>query len=71
MNRDSIRLNWDHVKPETEPPRFGGAFSAQLVKSTNEESRFGLIKHGQNVEIKQGTDLNSFVADEFSLVPVS
>jgi hypothetical protein len=31
----------------------------------------GLIKHGQNVEIKQGTDLNSFVADEFSLVPVS
>ncbi|MGD0444567.1 MAG: hypothetical protein ABSA39_11590 [Edaphobacter sp.] len=31
----------------------------------------GLIKHGKNVEIKQGQTLHAFVADDISLLPVS
>jgi hypothetical protein len=31
----------------------------------------GLIKHGKNVEIKQGTALRTFVADDISLPPTS
>ena len=29
----------------------------------------GLIKHGKNVEIKQGTALKAFVADDIALPP--
>jgi hypothetical protein len=31
----------------------------------------GLIKHGKNVEIKQGQALHAYVADDISLLPVS
>jgi hypothetical protein len=31
----------------------------------------GLIKHGKNVEIKEGTALHAFVGDDVALVPVS
>lgn len=31
----------------------------------------GLIKHGKNVEIKQGQSLHAYVADDISLLPVS
>jgi hypothetical protein len=31
----------------------------------------GLIKHGKNVEIKQGQALHAFVGDDIALVPVS
>jgi hypothetical protein len=31
----------------------------------------GLIKHGKNVEIKQGQALHAFVADDISLPPIS
>jgi hypothetical protein len=31
----------------------------------------GLIKHGKNVEIKQGSALHAFVADDVALLPIS
>jgi hypothetical protein len=31
----------------------------------------GLIKHGKNVEIKQGQALHAFVGDDIALVPSS
>lgn len=31
----------------------------------------GLIKHGKNIEIKQGTSLKAFVSDDTALPPVS
>jgi hypothetical protein len=31
----------------------------------------GLIKHGKNVEIKQGQSLHAFIGDDIALVPVS
>jgi hypothetical protein len=31
----------------------------------------GLIKHGKNVEIKQGQSLHAYVGDDIALVPAS
>jgi hypothetical protein len=31
----------------------------------------GLIKHGKNIEIKQGTPLKAYVSDDTALPPVS
>jgi hypothetical protein len=72
----SIRLNYlkvgeEKIRLRGTKGKEGESGVTSTVVLTVLFGPIGLIKHGKNVEIKQGQALHAFVADDISLLPVS
>jgi hypothetical protein len=72
----SIRLNYlkvgeEKIKLRGTKGKEGESGVTSTVVLTVLFGPIGLIKHGKNVEIKQGQAIHAFVADDISLLPIS
>jgi hypothetical protein len=72
----SIRLNYlkvgeEKIRLRGTKGKEGESGVTSTVVLTVLFGPIGLIKHGKNVEIKQGQALHAYVADDISLLPVS
>jgi len=72
----SIRLNYlkvgdEKIRLRGTKGKEGASGVTGAVVLTVLFGPIGLIKHGKNVEIKQGQTLHAYVADDISLLPVS
>jgi hypothetical protein len=72
----SIRLNYlkvgeEKIRLRGTKGKEGESGVTSTVVLTVLFGPIGLIKHGKNVEIKQGQALHAYIADDISLLPVS
>ena len=72
----SIRLNYlkageEKVRLRGTKGKEGASGVTSTIVLTVLFGPIGLIKHGKNVEIKQGQALHAYVADDISLLPAS
>jgi hypothetical protein len=68
---DYLRVGDEKVKLRGTKGKEGESGVTSTVVLTVLFGPIGLIKHGKNVEIKQGQSLHAYVADDISLLPVS
>jgi hypothetical protein len=68
---DYLKVGDDKIKLRGTKGKEGESGVTGTVVLTVLFGPIGLIKHGKNVEIKQGQSLHAFVADDISLPPVS
>jgi hypothetical protein len=68
---DYLKVGDNKVKLRGTKGKEGESGTTGAVVLTVLFGPIGLIKHGKNVEIKQGQSLHAFVADDISLPPVS
>ena len=67
---DYLKVGDDKIKLRGTKGKEGESGTTGAVVLTVLFGPIGLIKHGKNVEIKQGQTLHAFVADDISLPPV-
>ncbi|CAN5589620.1 hypothetical protein BH10ACI4_BH10ACI4_35370 [soil metagenome] len=74
----SLNLRLDYIKVGDTKIRLRGTKGKEGASGTTGAvvltvlfGPLGLIKHGKNVEIKQGSSLHAFVADDVALLPIS
>jgi hypothetical protein len=68
---DYLKVGDDKIKLRGTKGKEGESGTTGAVVLTVLFGPIGLIKHGKNVDIKQGQTLHAFVADDISLPPVS
>jgi hypothetical protein len=68
---DYLKVNDAKIKLRGTKGKEGESGTTGAVVLTVLFGPIGLIKHGKNVEIKQGQSLHAFVGDDIALVPAS
>jgi hypothetical protein len=68
---DYIKVGDDKIRLRGTNGKEGASGVTSTVVLTVLFGPIGLIKHGKNVEIKQGQALHAFVSDDISLLPAS
>ncbi len=68
---DYIKVGDDKIRLRGTKGKEGASGVTSTVVLTVLFGPIGLIKHGKNVEIKQGQALHAFVSDDVSLPPAS
>jgi hypothetical protein len=68
---DYIKVGDDKIRLRGTKGKEGASGVTSTVVLTVLFGPIGLIKHGKNVEIKQGQALHAFVSDDISLPPAS
>jgi hypothetical protein len=71
MRLDYLKVGDTKIKLRGTKGKEGESGTTGAVVLTVLFGPIGLIKHGKNVEIKQGQSLHAFVADDVALLPVS
>lgn len=70
MRLDYVKVGDSKIKLRGVKGKEGESGVTSTVVLTVLFGPIGLIKHGKNVDIKQGTALKAFVADDIALLPV-
>src|ERR1700733_8192035 len=68
---DYLKVGDDKIRLRGTKGKEGASGTTGAVVLTVLFGPIGLIKHGKNVEIKQGQSLHAFVGDDIALVPAS
>ena len=71
ISLDYLKVGEEKVTLRGTKDKKGESGTKAAVVLTVLFGRIGLIKHGKNVDIKQGQSLHAFVADDISLPPIS
>jgi hypothetical protein len=71
LRLDYIKVGDSKIRLRGTKGKEGASGTTGAVVLTVLFGPIGLIKHGKNVEIKQGSALHAFVADDVALLPIS